>query len=96
MQGTITYDDASGQTNDEAIKFTIHKYGDITHDYETDDLCTEIGPVFNPLQDPHNTGTETRGTIDDLIVDTDAQVDVNVGVQLSENKNGCVYCCNVM
>ena len=27
-----------------------------------------MGPVFNPLQDPHVTATETRGTIEDQTV----------------------------
>ena len=58
-------------TDGDNIEFAIHKYGDITFDSNTD--CTEIGPVFNPLQDPHVTTPETRGSIDTVVVDTSVQ-----------------------
>ena len=42
------------------IEMTLHKYGDLSF---TTDLCENVGPEFNPLEDPHNPTSSSAATV---------------------------------
>ena len=65
--GTLGYADTT-IGDGKVFSFVVHKYGNTI---ATTTLCDNVGAVFNPLQDPHDPATETRGTIDAVTVDTD-------------------------
>ena len=70
--GTFVYNGSGSTTDEDDFKFTIHEYGDI---HTGDSVCDQVGDEYNPLQDSHVTTRETRGTLDDHVVDTDDSED---------------------
>ena len=70
--GSLLATVASSYFDGDILEFTLHKYGDLSF---TTDLCENVGPEFNPLEDPHNptssSAATVRGGIDNAVLALD-------------------------
>ena len=71
--------------DDDVLTFEFHEYGDLSTDSE---LCDSVGDVYNPLQDPHVTTPETRGTLDSFTIDDATETEQYEMAALLQNLGG--------
>merc|ERR1719464_283899 len=82
IQVQSTYSDLSNTwTDGDLISHVVHKYGDVSGS-----SCANVGDVYNPLQDPHNTTPETRGTLEDVSISADVN-DITTSTQSTFEQN---------